>query len=34
LKIIMNSSLVENSMTLCVLGNTIVLGLDYYGASN
>jgi len=29
----MNGPLVEHGMTLCVLGNTVVLSLDYYGAS-
>jgi hypothetical protein len=29
----MNTPLVEHGMTLCVLGNTVVLCLDYYGAS-
>lgn len=33
LRKIMNSGLVEHGMTLCVLGNTVVLSLDYYGAS-
>lgn len=33
LRQIMNGSIVENGMTLCVLGNTVVLSLDYYGAS-
>ncbi len=33
LKSFMNSPVVEHSMTLCVLGNTVVLSLDYYGAS-
>ena len=32
LKNFMNSPVVEHSMTLCVLGNTVVLSLDYYGA--
>lgn len=32
LKWIMNSPIVEHGMTLCVLGNTVVLSLDYYGA--
>jgi len=30
----MNSPVVEHGMTVCVLGNTIVLCLDYYGASD
>lgn len=29
----MNSPVVEHGMTTCVLGNTVVLSLDYYGAS-
>jgi hypothetical protein len=29
----MNSPVVEHSMTMLVLGNTVVLSLDYYGAS-
>ena len=29
----MNGPIIEHGMTLCVLGNTIVLSLDYYGAS-
>jgi hypothetical protein len=29
----MNSPVVEHGMTLCVLGNTVVLSLDFYGAS-
>ena len=33
LKSFMRSSLVENSMTACVLGNTVVMTLDYYGNS-
>jgi Ion transport protein len=33
LRIFMNSPVVEHGMTLCVIGNTIVLSLDYYGAS-
>jgi hypothetical protein len=33
LRKIMNGPVVEHGMTLCVLGNTIVLSLDYYGAS-
>lgn len=33
LRNIMNGPIVEHSMTLCVLGNTVVLSLDYYGAS-
>ena len=33
LKSIMNGPIVEHSMTLCVIGNTVVLSLDYYGAS-
>jgi hypothetical protein len=33
LRYFMNSPIVEHGMTLCVLGNTIVLSLDYYGAS-
>jgi hypothetical protein len=33
LRKIMNGPLVEHGMTLCVLGNTVVLSLDYYGAS-
>lgn len=32
LKYIMNSTIVDNFMTLLVLGNTVVLGLGYYGA--
>lgn len=32
LKSIMNGPIVEHSMTLCVVGNTVVLSLDYYGA--
>lgn len=34
LRKIMNSGLVEHGMTLCVLGNTVILSLDYYGASD
>jgi hypothetical protein len=33
LRAIMNSGVVEHGMTLCVLGNTVILSLDYYGAS-
>jgi len=33
LRKIMNSGVVEHGMTLCVLGNTVILSLDYYGAS-
>jgi hypothetical protein len=33
LRKIMNSGIVEHGMTLCVLGNTVILSLDYYGAS-
>ena len=33
LRKIMNGPLVEHGMTVCVLGNTVVLALDYYGAS-
>lgn len=33
LRQIMNGSMVEHGMTLCVLGNTVILSLDYYGAS-
>ena len=33
LKAFMNSNFVEHSMTCCVLGNTVVLSLDYYGAA-
>jgi Ion transport protein len=33
LRKIMNSGIVEHGMTLCVVGNTVVLSLDYYGAS-
>lgn len=33
LKNFMNSPLVEHGMTVCVIGNTVVLSLDYYGAS-
>ena len=29
----MNGPFVEHGMTVCVLGNTVVLCLDYYGAS-
>jgi len=29
----MNTPLIEHGMTVCVLGNTVVLSLDYYGAS-
>jgi hypothetical protein len=29
----MDSPIVEHGMTLCVVGNTVVLSLDYYGAS-
>lgn len=32
LKSFMNSPVVEHGMTLCVIGNTVVLSLDYYGA--
>lgn len=32
LKNIMNGPLVEHGMTICVIGNTVVLSLDYYGA--
>lgn len=32
LKSFMRGPLVEHGMTLCVIGNTIVLSLDYYGA--
>ena len=34
LRQIMNGPLVEHGMTMCVLGNTVVLSLDYYGASD
>lgn len=34
LRKIMNGPLVEHGMTVCVLGNTVVLSLDYYGASD
>jgi Ion transport protein len=30
----MGGPIVENGMTLCVLGNTVVMCLDYYGASD
>ena len=33
LRKIMNSPIVEHGMTFCVVGNTVVLSLDYYGAS-
>jgi hypothetical protein len=33
LRSIMNGPFVEHGMTICVLGNTAVLSLDYYGAS-
>ena len=29
----MNGPIVEHGMTVCVLGNTVVLCLDYYGAN-
>jgi len=29
----MKSSFIEHGMTVCVIGNTVVLSLDYYGAS-
>ena len=34
LKTFMRGPIVENLMTLCVLANTIVLGLDHYGISD
>jgi Ion transport protein len=34
LRQIMNGPIVEHGMTCCVLGNTVVLSLDYYGASD
>jgi hypothetical protein len=30
----MASPFVEHGMTMCVIGNTVVLSLDYYGASD
>ena len=30
----MNSPVVEHGMTCCVLGNTVVMCLDFYGASD
>jgi hypothetical protein len=33
LKAFMNGPLVEHGMTCCVLGTTVVLSLDFYGAS-
>ena len=33
LKAFMNSPVVEHGMTVCVIGNTVILSLDYYGAS-
>jgi hypothetical protein len=29
----MNGPLIEHGMTVCVLGNTVVMCLDFYGAS-
>lgn len=34
LKQFMASSLVEQSMTMCVLGNTVIMCMDFYGASD
>ena len=34
LKKLMATPFVEHTMTLCVLGNTVIMCLDFYGASD